>query len=229
MRYIQIITIVAAIVAASCTNREKNTEKEIDYDSLTAEEMLAVMRADTSWTRELDSMAQIAIGPGAKCIDPVWHLFSYDGRFWLFGQDWGGVLEIPEGYIPEDDYTQTHLSFHGTSANSPDSLIRISFYEGFQAFEYDEFIENTCSGLLKDYFTIDDKTIKDSILTIRAHNDFGINYYGKYMYKDSCSVEHIAVVQYPDNRKEEGEAIIPMVNRYPAGPNGKIYVGWAIQ
>ena len=88
MKYIQIITIVAALVAASCTNRNRNTEKEIDYESLTAEEMLAVMRSDTSWTRELDSMAQVAIGPGAKCIDPVWHLFSYDGRFWLFNQDW---------------------------------------------------------------------------------------------------------------------------------------------
>ena len=49
------------------------------------------------------------------------------------------------------------------------------------------------------------------------------------MYKDSCYVEHIAVVQYPDNRKDEGEAIIPMIDRYPAGPNGKIYVGWANQ
>ena len=82
----------------------------------TPEGILAQMRADTSWIHELDSLSQVAIGPGARCIDPVWHTFSYDGRTWFFNQDWGGVLEIPSDYLPEDDLWQAELSFHGTRA-----------------------------------------------------------------------------------------------------------------
>ena len=56
-------------------------------------------------------LAAIAIGPGAKCIDPVWHMFSYEGRYFFHNQDWGGVLEVPKGFLPEDDLWQAELSF----------------------------------------------------------------------------------------------------------------------
>ena len=63
-------------------------------DSPSPEEILSRMRADTAWIRRLESLVGIAIGPGAKCIDPVRRTFSYDGRTWLFNEDWGGILSL---------------------------------------------------------------------------------------------------------------------------------------
>ena len=123
-------------------------------DNKTPEDILAQMRADTSWIHELDSLAQVAIGPSARCIDPVWHTFSYDGRTWFFNQDWGGVLEIPSDYLPEDDLWQAELSFHGTRAWSPDSLILVSYYAGFQTLSKEESIEAIVSGLEEDGFAV---------------------------------------------------------------------------
>lgn len=100
------------VVVISCATQPKQTGPEA---------ILVQMRADTSWIHHLDSLAQTAIGPGAKCLDPVSHSFTYDGRTWIFNQDWGGVLEIPADYIIEDDLWQAKISFHGTHAWSPDS------------------------------------------------------------------------------------------------------------
>lgn len=58
-------------------------------------QVLRAMRADTGWIRHLDSLSPTALGPGARCIDPVSHTFSYDGRTWLFNQDWGGAHSPP--------------------------------------------------------------------------------------------------------------------------------------
>ena len=96
-------------------------------------QVLQAMRADTNWVRHLDSLSQTALGLGARCLDPVSHTFSYEGRTWLFNQHWGGVLEIPSDYSVEDDPIQAELSFHRTRAFSPDSLILVSFYAGFQS------------------------------------------------------------------------------------------------
>ena len=86
-------------------------------------------------------------GPGAKCLDPVSHSFTYDGRTWIFNQDWGGVLEIPADYIIEDDLWQAKISFHGTHAWSPDSTILVSFYAGFQCLDKEEFTESILESL----------------------------------------------------------------------------------
>ena len=107
-----LITMLTAISIVGCVSHPKQTGPET---------VLAQMRADTAWIRTLDSLAAIAIGPGVKCLDPVWHLFSWEGRNFFHNQDWGGVLEIPEGFLPEDDLWQAVVSFHGTRAWSPDT------------------------------------------------------------------------------------------------------------
>ena len=66
-----LITMLTAISIVGCVSHPKQTGPET---------VLAQMRADTAWIRTLDSLAAIAIGPGVKCIDPVWHLFSWEGR-----------------------------------------------------------------------------------------------------------------------------------------------------
>ena len=123
--------IITILFLISCSGPRKQAETG-------PEAILAQMRADTAWINTLYSLAAIAIGPGAKCIDPVWHLFSYEGRYFFHNQDWGGVMEVPKGFLPEDDLWQVELSFHGTRAWSPNSLILISFYAGFNVMDGDE-------------------------------------------------------------------------------------------
>ncbi len=192
------------------------------------EAVLARMRDDSAWIHELDSLAQIALGPGAKCINPVSHSFAYDGHTWLFNQDWGGVLEIPADYIIEDDLWQAEFSFHGTRAWSPDSLILVSFYAGFQGATDEESIEATLSGLEEDGFTVLKLDEKEGTLTIRARSDEGINYYGRHIFANEDGVEYAVFVQYPDEKSSEAQPVIEMADRYPAGPNGLVFNGMAL-
>ena len=194
----------------------------------TLEGVLAQMRADTSWIHELDSLAQVAIGPGARCIDPVWHTFSFDGRTWFFNQDWGGVLEVPSDYLPEDDLWQAELSFHGTRAWSPDSLILVSYYAGFQALTLEESIEAIRDGLKDDGFAVREWDEKEKVLTIHARSAEGINYYGRHIFANDDGVEYSVSVQYPDVKAAEALPVIEMADHYPAGPNGTIFKGEAL-
>lgn len=173
------------VVVISCATQPKQTGPEA---------ILVQMRADTSWIHHLDSLAQTAIGLGAKCLDPVSHSFTYDGRTWIFNQDWGGVLEIPADYIIEDDLWQAKISFHGTHAWSPDSTILVSFYAGFQCLD------------------------KEEVLTVFARSTQGINFVGRYLYTDEDGIEHCVSVQYPDDKAEEAIPVIAMASHYPLGP-----------
>ena len=173
------------VVVISCATQPKQTGPEA---------ILVQMRADTSWIHHLDSLAQTAIGPGAKCLDPVSHSFTYDGRTWIFNQDWGGVLEIPADYIIEDDLWQAEISFHGTHAWSPDSTSLVSFYAGFQCLD------------------------KEEVLTVFARSAQGINFVGRYLYTDEDGIEHCVSVQYPDDKAEEAIPVIAMASHYPLGP-----------
>ena len=173
------------VVVISCATQPKQTGPEA---------ILVQMRADTSWIHHLDSLAQTAIGLGAKCLDPVSHSFTYDGRTWIFNQDWGGVLEIPADYIIEEDLWQAKISFHGTHAWSPDSTILVSFYAGFQCLD------------------------KEEVLTVFARSTQGINFVGRYLYTDEDGIEHCVSVQYPDGKAEEAIPVIAMASHYPLGP-----------
>ena len=205
------------ILMLSCGQQSKNQE--------TPESILAQMRADTSWIHELDSLAQIAIGPGAKCIDPVWHTFSYEGRTWFFNQDWGGVLEIPSDYMPEDDLWQAELSFHGTSAWSPDTLILVSFYAGFQGITNEESIEATISELEEEGFAVLERDEKEKVFTVRARNADGINYYGRRIFANEDGIEYTVSVQWPEENTSGAQLVIEMADRYPIGPRGQMFKG----
>lgn len=196
-------------MAISCATQPNQTGPEAS---------LAKMRADTAWIHRLDSIAQTAIGPGAKCLDPVSHSFAYDGRTWIFNQDWGGVLEIPADYIIEDDLWQAEISFHGTHAWSPDSTILVSFYAGFQCLDKEEFTESIQESLEEDGFTVFHRDEKERVLTVLARSAQGINFVGRYLYADEDGIEHSVSVQYPDDKAEEAIPVIGMARRYPSGP-----------
>ena len=193
------------------------------------EEILGRMRADSAWIRELDSLAAEAIGPGARCQDPVWHLFEWDGRKWLFNQDWGGVLEIPSGYIPEDDPWQAELSFHGTRAFSPDSMVVISFYAGFQAIGNEELADAIREGLEGDGFAIEHIDVDDREFRITARSAGDIRYYARHLFADGDGVEYAAGVQFPAAREDEAEEIIRMIRRFPLGTGGHPFRGIAFR
>ena len=204
------------VVVISCATQPKQTGPEA---------ILVQMRADTSWIHHLDSLAQTAIGPGAKCLDPVSHSFTYDGRTWIFNQDWGGVLEIPADYIIEEDLWQAKISFHGTHAWSPDSTILVSFYAGFQCLDKEEFTESILESLEEDGFTVLKREEKEEVLTIRARSIEGVNYYGRQIFANEDGVEYMISVQYPDGKSSGVQAVIEMADRYPAGPNGTHFRG----
>ena len=193
----------------------------------TPQAVLALMRADTAWIRQLDSLAQIAIGPGAKCLDPVSHSFSYEGRTWLFNQDWGGVLEVPSDYLIEDDPWQAELSFHGTRAWSPDSLVLVTFYAGFQILSQEEYMESILSGLEDEGFAVQERD-GEEVLALLARSAEGINYYGRYLYATEDGVEYSVSIQWPDNKADEARKVMEMANHYPAGPGGKVFKGEAV-
>lgn len=191
-------------------------------------QVLQAMRADTGWIRHLDSLSQTALGPGARCIDSVSHTFSYDGRTWLFNQDWGGVLEIPSDYIVEDDPVQAELSFHGTRAFSPDSLILVSFYAGFQCVPDEESRAFLRESLTEDGFTVISWDVPDGVVTVRARSPQGINYFGRHLPADGDGVERAVSVQYPDGKTDDAKDVLQMAIRYPAGPHGNVFRGEAL-
>ena len=177
--------------------------------------VLARMRADTLWIRRLEERADSALGPGARCLDPVWHLFLYEGRTWFFNQDWGGVLEIPSDFIPEDDEYQAYFSFHGTRAFSPDLLVVVSFYAGGQGLTIEEMFDAVQEDLVADGFRIVALQMDDRSFSVHALSDEGIHYYGREILDDVEGIEYSVSIQYPDGR--DVSHIIPMVDRYPYG------------
>lgn len=227
-----VIILIVSLILVSC-NTIKNAD--FDLDAATLEEKIEYMRSDSVWIAELDSLAQKAIGEGAKCLDPVKHMFSYGEGYWLYNQDWGGVLEIPEGYIPEDELNQVELSFHGSYVASPDSTIRIGYYAGWESMTFEEFKdaaqiqfdENTTITI--ETFSIDNYTFPDGFctkaITIKTINDVGVVGFCRYIYKDSDNVGYSVSVEYPAEKEPEILQILEMIRRYPLNRSNQVTKG----
>ena len=206
--------------------------------SQSPDDILSLMRADSSWTAELDSLAAMTLGQGAQCIDPVWHLFSIDGERWFHNQDWGGVLQLPDGFTPEDDRWQAELSFHGTAASSADSLMRLSFYAGFGALSTDEYVTAVTQDLGEEGFRVLDVSHSTvdfgdggtyPAVTIRARSDEGVNYYERAIPSGPDGVEWSAALQYDELASDSAAGIIPMIDRYPFFRGGRFVRGEAVR
>ena len=216
MKDLLISVMILLSACGQCARRGVPATDAADDARPKPREILARMRADTSWIRRLEEMADSALGPGARCLDPVWHLFLYDGRTWFFNQDWGGVLEIPSEFLPEDDEYQAYFSFHGTRAYSPDSLVVVSFYAGGQCLIFEETCEAVQEDLAADGFRIVALQMDDRSFAVHALSDEGVHFYGREIFDDVNGLEYSVSIQYPDWR--DVSHIIPMVDRYPCGP-----------
>lgn len=221
------------LVAASCKNKSVNSAQYDDMPSPQA--ILAEMRADKDWIHTLDSLAAIHIGPGARCLDPVKHLFVCNNHYWLYNQDWGGVVELPEGYVPEDDATQAILSFHGTRVWNPDTTVLMSVYAGLQSIpEYE--LESTYTEMLtEDSLTITgisrlpfycDGDSCGSELRLTTLNSTGVAGIFRYItYNGPVHVSYNISLQYAREDSLKVLPLIGMMNRYPFGPDDQLPVG----
>ena len=218
--------IMLLLLVVGCSNRVADRQ-DADY-------ILSLMRSDKELIQELDSLATQALGSKATCIDPIWHLFSCDGKRWFHNPDWGGVLEIPEEFIPQDDRWQAVVSFHGTTAISLDTTVIMSFYAGFNLDdtkeEYLDDIINSMWEMSFDVTDVDTGTVLFSdeftttSYTVRA-TDGDIKYYGRYIPMGPDGVMFVASVKYQND--DEIKEIIPMINLYPLSKEGSFLRGSA--
>ena len=222
------MALVMSALVASC-GRVKG-QGELDWETATLEEKLEYMRSDSSWIVELDSLAAFSLGEGASCTNPVKHTFSYDGRTWIYNQDWGGVLEIPGDYVVEDDATLAVLSFHGNRVFSPDSLVMISTYAGFQCIGYEDFAEAARTQFDDQPFV---KVTSFRETEVRFHGGHvskalemetrtgdGIFGWARYIFASAEGVEYDIFIQYPEDMEEQVSRVKEMVKRYPFSPDG---------
>ncbi len=227
IRIICCFSIAALLVIGGCSSRRTSPS----WEDLTTAQRLECMRSDTAWIKTLDSLAAISVGSGAKCLDAVKHTFIWDGRLWVYNQDWGGVLEIPAGYVPEDDLWQAEFSYHGSAIVSPDSLVYISHYEGYQSFPYEEFRELTLESFRQDSllvsFSFREGTVKyegggeSTVITVESVNVDGIKGYFRYIHSSPESVEYAVSVQYPSEMESSYGFLKAMLDHYPFGPQGQ--------
>lgn len=124
---------------------------------------------------------------------------------------------------------RAELSFHGTRAFSPDSMVVISFYAGFQAIGNEELAEAVREGLEGDGFAIEHIDVDDREFRISARSAGGIRYYARHLFADGDGVEYAAGVQFPATREDEAEEIIRMIRHFPLGPGGHPFRGLALR
>lgn len=221
----------AAILLTSFGCRQE-THKTRAWEDLSPEERLEVMRTDTSYISFLDSCARIHIGDDARCIDAVQHLFESGGRRWLFSDDWGGLLEIPMGWTPDEDRWQAMVTFHGTHAFSPDSTVLVSMYSGFASYgDEAEFREYVMESMAEDSISVRSWQVESipftedwssPAVTVLGRNAHGINFYGRYIMRDAFGVEHSASLQWEDGEQYGIEGLMASIDRFPFGPQGQV-------
>lgn len=223
------LLIIPALLFSGCRHTNTRTIQ-------TMEELLSVIeeiRSDPRVMAFADSMGVLQLGAGTKCLDPIKHTYTRDGRLFLYNDDWGGVLELPQGWIPEDDLWQVAVSFHGTRVWSPDSTVLMTTYAGYTEPDTDQ-LEYACESLVEDGFTVNAHEeswmfIGDDparCLSILARGEGGIIYHGKYVTNMNSSIEYYMSLQYVE--KEEGDRIDVLksyLERYPLGPEGQAPVG----
>jgi len=223
---------LALVVSISCSSRNSSE----DWERMSIAQRLELMRTDTAWIRALDSLAAGSIGQGARCEDAVKHTFRWKDRLWVYNQDWGGVLEIPDGFVPVDDEWQAELSYHGAAIFSPDSVAIINHYEGYQALSLEEFRTQALDdfsqdSLIVEYF-IREETVSfeggedGTVIIVESLNADGIKGYFRYIHSSPESVEYSISLQYPSEYEEKYGYVREMIDRYPFGPDGQNPKEW---
>lgn len=197
--------------------------------------ILSDMRSDPEVKAFADSMGVLQLGEGTVCLDPVKHLYRRGARWFLYNEDWGGVLKIPQGWIPEDDISQAELSFHGTCVRSPDSTVHISTWAGFSD-DPDRDLESEAQSLANHGFTVTSRSwsyVPMGELTVRctetrALGRDGTTYYGRTVHSEVLDVTYSVSILFPHGGDGSLSELMAFIERYPLSPEGKLPVGDAI-
>lgn len=231
-------SLLLLVAFISCSVHVSVQDKDISWEEMSTLQRLEEIRRDSSYISYLDSCAHEHIGRGAKCIDPVQHLFGCDGRWWLFSDDWGGLLELPEGWIPEEDIIQTELTFHGTDVWSQDSLAVVSMYSGVGLYEdvtlYERDLRSRIeshsiiiSSWKKDYITLSE-TARTLVLSVSGLSGMGERFYGRFIPSGPDGVEYWACVQWKADAMDIN-SMLGFIDRFPFGPDGQVPDGDAVK
>lgn len=222
-------TIIALTLLCSCG------PKAVRYPDRDVADILSQMRADPALKAFADSMGVLQLGEGTVCLDPVKHLYRRDGRHFLYNEDWGGVLELPQGWIPEDDRRQAELSFHGTRVWSPDSTVLICTHAGWSD-DPGEKLESEARTLAEQGFMVISQTLSYvpmgelTVLctSIGALGEDGTAYYGRTVHPETMHVAYSVSIRYPQEDEDRVAGLMAYVERYPLSPEGKAPVGDAV-
>lgn len=222
--------IIALVLLCSCG------PKAVSLTERGVADILSQMRSDPALKAYADSMGVEQLGEGTVCLDPVKHLYRRSDRHFLYNEDWGGVLELPEGWIPEDDLWQAAVSFHGTCVWSPDSTVLLSTYAGYTEPDIDR-LGSACESLEEAGFTLGAHEETWMILgdeparclSILARGKDGIIYLGKTVTTENSSIEYSVSLQYDENEKGDRiDVLKSYIERYPLGPEGQTPIGDAL-
>lgn len=222
-------TIIALTLLCSCG------PKAVRYPDRDVADILSQIRADPALKAFADSMGVLQLGEGTVCLDPVKHLYRRGARWFLYNEDWGGVLELPQGWIPEDDIRQAELSFHGTCVWSPDSTVLISTWAGFSD-DPDRDLESEAQSLANHGFTVTSRSwsyVPMGELTVRctetrALGRDGAAYYGRTVHSEVLDVTYSVSILFPHGGDGSLSELMAFIERYPLSPEGKLPVGDAI-
>lgn len=209
--------------------------KAVSCADLLLPAILDEMRSSSDRMAFADSMGVLQLGEGTHCLDPVKHLYRRGARHFLYNEDWGGVLELPQGWIPEDDTWQVGFSFHGTRVWSPDSTVLLSTYAGYSD-GADEDLESEAMTLAEQGFTVTSQTLSYipmgdlTVLcaSIGALGEDGIVYYGRTVHSELLHVAYSVSLQYPQGEEDSVTGLMPFVDLYPFGPEGQPPAGDAL-
>lgn len=225
------ITIILISLTLLCSCRPK----AVSLTERGVADILSQMRSDPALKAYADSMGVEQLGEGTVCLDPVKHLYRRGDRHFLYNEDWGGVLELPEGWIPEDDIWQAEFTFHGTRVWSPDSTVLLCTYAGYSDGP-DEDLESEARTLAEQGFTVTSQSLSYvpmgdlTVLStsIGALGEDGIAYYGRTVHSEILHVAYSVSLQYPQGEEDRVADLMRFVDRYPLSPEGKAPVGDAI-
>ena len=226
--YTILVSFSLTALAAGCGNSGNNA---VPWEKMTPRQRLEAIRKDSAHIHVLDSLAGIHIGEGARCLDAVRHLFVWNGRYWLYSDEWGGLAELPSGWLPEEDLLQSELTFHGTDVWSPDSLVMMRMYSGFDSSENEnEFDMRLYERLSEDGISIESwECPKDmtaygdtkKLITISGHDTNGNSYFGRVFRDGANRVAHFAFLKWDISTEEDIDTLKALVDRFPFGPSGQ--------
>jgi len=232
------LAVSAVMLMRRCDGQTKSDALSQEQD-MQLEQILEEMRHDPVLIHQLDSMAELCVGKGARTMDYIQHTVEWQGRKFHVNSDWGDVMELPMDWNCYEDKEQVSLSYHGSGCISPDTLGYIIYRSGYNdrantmASHKDELSDYvSVLEILPDsieWTTMDlggDSLTVVCTMTGRLEDDENIIF--KFIFHDPYSFSHILCFRWYDGAPNVDE-VRRYVRQFPLGPAGQIAKGMCRQ